>query len=270
MDYSLYKTIIPAASFSNIGIQFVPISNALTPYVQCIWFVSENASKTRSIQEKFYPDAGSSITFNITPNTVKAFFFHHAKVCAKQWELGTRYISIRLKPGAAKALLGIDIDERNNLDIELPLFNSPHFYSISRLLDLLYSKKAFEQIVTIQDWLTQLCQRTDFANQKWQGLLESSASSLTPPQQLANDCGMSRRTLERHLKKHFGFSPNQLHHFAQIRHARYQLMSSSNTLSDIALECGFFDQAHFTNMFREHALETPLQYRKRKLSQISN
>ncbi|AFS37813.1 helix-turn-helix domain-containing protein [Alteromonas macleodii] len=118
--------------------------------------------------------------------------------------------------------------------------------------------------------MIELAENTDGAFQKWERMLYQSMNLLVPPQHLADQFGVSRRTLERQFRTNFGFSPNKLYQFAQIRHARSLLTSNSEALSHIALACGYFDQAHFTHSFSDFALETPLQYRKRKLSQIYN
>lgn len=257
--------IIPASSFADIGLQLMPVSPLLSQWVQCLWLLMENSCGTSVYQEKLYPDAGSSLTFEITPTHASVALFHHAQVCTQPWILTNRYISIRLRPGAARALFGVTLEATDNHQVALPRTDA-----LCRLLDSLPALSAALQVRVIEDWLSGIEIRTSDSGQRWSQILQQAFVGLIPPQQLATEFGYSRRTLERHWRKQFGFTPNQLYGFAQIRHAREQLIATQDELSDIALRCGFYDQAHFTNVFRERALETPLQYRKRKLSQISN
>ncbi len=79
---------------------------------------------------------------------------------------------------------------------------------------------------------------------------------------------MTRRTLERKLKREVGVTPGQLVAYARLDRARHRLLETTLPLAEIALQCGYYDQAHFTHAFQSLAYETPAAYRKRKLSQI--
>lgn len=265
MQTPQYDHIIPAASFAGTGVQIAPVRPNLRRWVQCLWVAFETNRNETFHHEKLYPDAGSSLTFEISPRGAQAAFFYHASVCTQRWDLHKRFISVRLRAGAGAALFGIRVESTGNQKLSIPMTSA-----LARLLSQLPEASAAVQLRLIEGWLEGLCKLAGNALDKWSKLLTIAFTSLTPPQQLAAQQGLSRRTLERQLRNRFGFSPNQLYGFAQIRHARTQLITTQAELSDIALRCGFYDQAHFTNSFHERALETPGQYRTRKLSQISN
>jgi two-component system response regulator YesN len=48
----------------------------------------------------------------------------------------------------------------------------------------------------------------------------------------------------------------------RIDYARYLLKNTDRSMADIASECGFFDQSHFTKSFRAVEGSPPLRYRK--------
>jgi len=265
MQLPHYDDIIPAASFAGTGVQIAPVTPHLRRWVQCMWVAFETNRSATFHHDKLYPDAGSSLTFEICPTGAQVAFLYHASVCTQGWDLHKRYISIRLRAGPGAALFGIRVESTVNQKLVIPM-NS----ALERLLNQLPEATVAAQLALIEGWLEGVCKHADNSIDKWSTLLATAFTSLTPPQMLAQQYGLSRRTLERQCRNRFGFSPNQLYGFAQIRQARAQLMGSQDTLSDIALRCGFYDQAHFTNSFHERALETPWQYRKRKLSQISN
>ncbi|MDV6316454.1 helix-turn-helix domain-containing protein [Idiomarina sp. HP20-50] len=269
MSYNKFD-IIPAASFSDIGLKMVPPLRCLSSWVQCLWANDGSKSNPQRVEEKLYPDAGSSLTFEIRNTEIKARYFHHTRVFAHRWDLSTKHISVRFRAGGARALLGLDIDDLQNIEIDLLDTAFPQRSSLQLLMDTLPALSTTQQIEAVQNWLLTLSCRAQEPHYKWSTLLARASTDLIPPQQLALQNGLSRRTLERQLRKYLGFTPNQLHRFAQIRKARQHLIMTPDSLSDIALACGYFDQAHFTNAFREQALETPLQYRQRKMSQISN
>lgn len=262
--------IIPAASFASMPLQLVQPSLALSPWVQCIWHSETSNSITGYIEEKFYPDAGASLTFDIHNGRVSARYLHHARVCTERWDPAHAYISIRFHPGAAKKLLGLEVQSANNLEIDLLCNVTDAPKGIVEVADRLPGLLGLAQVALIEHWLMGLIPAVSAADAKLSGLIQFAAQTLLPPQQLTDHVGCSRRTLERKVRKQFGFSPNQLHVFAQIYRARKLLINSPQSLGDIALQCGYFDQSHFANAFREHTFETPKQYRQRKLSQFSN
>lgn len=270
MNASTIENIIPAASFKQIDIAFVTPINAISRFVQCIWIVDRPKGSPSILNEKFYPDAGASLTFYIDQTSCEAKLFYHTEVCAMPWKLSGRQISIRFKPGALKRLFGFKLDDSKNLQIEFAEVLVKELESYLRLQEYLEGETIDNQCSAIQDWLAHIIENCDTRIQKWEHMLYQSVNLLVPPQSLADQFGVSRRTLERQFRANFGFSPNKLHQFAQIRQARSLLGCTSNQLSEVALACGYFDQAHFTHVFSTFALETPRQYRTRKLSQIYN
>ena len=50
----------------------------------------------------------------------------------------------------------------------------------------------------------------------------------------------------------------------RINKARKLLSESNKTISDIAEECGFYDQSHFTKIFKRMRGITPGGYRRRR------
>ncbi|WP_394224435.1 helix-turn-helix domain-containing protein [Alteromonas gracilis] len=269
--HALYSNdIIPAASFKQMDIVFVPPSPCLKRFVQCIWVIDKTAPSTTSVNEKLYPDAGASLTFFINPTHCKALLFHQTHVCELPWKPLNRQVSIRFRPGALKQLFGLQIDDNTNQEIDFELVLKTQRDSYRRLLENLVGKSISQQCSAIQSWLQHSVESSHASAQKWEQVLYQSMNLLVPPQHIADQHGVSRRTLERQFRNHFGFSPNKIYQFAQIRNARSLLASNKLEISQVALASGYFDQAHFTHAFRSFALETPFQYRKRKLSQIYN
>ena len=265
------KRIIPAASFKHLDIGFVTPARCLQKFVQSIWVIDTTKVPLPATQrEKFYPDAGTSLTFFINGTQCEAKWFYHTQTCTVPWELCGRQISIRFWPGVSKRLFDVRFSNSKNQLIDIALLMTKHLNSYHRLQAKLIDKSLDEQLIAIQHWLNIIAKESDQRAHKWGSLLHQSTSLLVPPQRLADQFGIGRRTLERQCRSHFGFSPNKLYQYAQLHQARKLLSTSTESLSQIALACNYFDQAHFTHAFSSLALETPYQYRKRKLSQIYN
>ncbi|TCV74511.1 AraC family transcriptional regulator [Neorhizobium sp. R1-B] len=92
-------------------------------------------------------------------------------------------------------------------------------------------------------------------------LVENFASDVGL-EELAEVAGLSRAHLIRAFRKEFHITPHSFLTDIRIREARKRL-SRGGPPAEIALECGFADQAHFTRHFKSRTGLTPGQYRAR-------
>lgn len=81
-------------------------------------------------------------------------------------------------------------------------------------------------------------------------------------QQLATAAKMSLRAFERQFLAGFHLTPQKYLRKLRLRIASRALIYSGESLSDVALNCGFADQSHFTREFRRQFGRTPREYRE--------
>ncbi|MDR2874987.1 MAG: AraC family transcriptional regulator [Methylobacillus sp.] len=79
---------------------------------------------------------------------------------------------------------------------------------------------------------------------------------------LANVAGMSRTLFIQCFKASFSETPYQYIIHARIRRSQSMLAGSRTPLVEIALLCGFADQAHFCRSFQKSTGMTPTRYRR--------
>ena len=80
---------------------------------------------------------------------------------------------------------------------------------------------------------------------------------------LAKECGLSLSAFERHFKKSFHLTPIQYLNRYRIQQSCTALSQTDAPISAIAMDCGFYDQSHFTRSFLRVLHTTPAAYRKR-------
>jgi AraC family transcriptional regulator len=80
---------------------------------------------------------------------------------------------------------------------------------------------------------------------------------------LAELLGMSRYYFVRLFKQSMGVTPYQYVLQQRVERAKVLLKHRERAISDIALECGFANQSHFTKNFRQLTGVTPKVYRQR-------
>lgn len=97
-------------------------------------------------------------------------------------------------------------------------------------------------------------------------LVESIHDNLDQPlrtEQLARQIGLSSIQLDRRMKRVFGLSTKKFIMKCRLEKATRQLESTDQSISEIALACGFHDQSSLTRHFRAATSDTPARFRRR-------
>ena len=79
---------------------------------------------------------------------------------------------------------------------------------------------------------------------------------------IAAESGYSRTHFLRTFRQSMGYSPHQWLTRLRIEEAKIRLQKASNSLIDIALDCGFSSHGHFSSTFRRIVGVTPREYRR--------
>jgi AraC-like DNA-binding protein len=80
-------------------------------------------------------------------------------------------------------------------------------------------------------------------------------------QQLARLAHLSVRAFERKFRSSFHLTPHKYLRKLRLRMASRALVYTNQSLANVALNCGFVDQSHFSREFRRHFGRTPRDYR---------
>lgn len=79
---------------------------------------------------------------------------------------------------------------------------------------------------------------------------------------LAEITGLSLSQFDRRFKELFQMTPSNYIHRVRVNAARSMLEKSGESIGEIAVECGFYDQSHFTKRFKRVIGMSPSAYRK--------
>jgi len=93
------------------------------------------------------------------------------------------------------------------------------------------------------------------------GALEDAGGGLRLGR-LAATCGLNASHLARAFKRHMGCSVGEYARQSRVSRARCLLAASPLALADVAAECGYADQAHFSREFRRLCGTTPRAFRR--------
>ena len=199
-----------------------------------------------------------------------------------RWHARSDVIVITLDPEKverfAQTELGLLLDTQQLND--LPQFSDPDLCSAGVILrdalvaDDISSAVMFEAMSRV--FLVKLLQRygkrrpeeialsSKFTSQKYRlvlGYIQSRLDQTISVDDLARQAGMSPSHFSRVFKDTLGSTPMQYVLAYRIEQAASMMQEANRPLGDIALACGFADQAHFTRSFKQVTGKTPRQYR---------
>ena len=100
--------------------------------------------------------------------------------------------------------------------------------------------------------------------------MEENNSSKLTVDDLSKTVNMSTPNFFRYFKKVFNTSPMEYLKKIRIAHATAMLSSTDKPISFIAQECGFFDQSHFTNVFKQSTNMKPKEFRQKAQNKTDN
>lgn len=92
--------------------------------------------------------------------------------------------------------------------------------------------------------------------------MKENISETVQLKELSSAAGLSRNLFIDRFKCSTRQTPHQYLLDMRVRHGRYLLKNSSMPIQEIALNCGFSDQAHFCTVFKRKLAMTPLNYRR--------
>ncbi|MFQ6228632.1 helix-turn-helix domain-containing protein [Nocardia sp. NPDC002869] len=188
---------------------------------------------------------------------------HHGRMCSVQ---------VQLAPSAARRLLGVPLSELRNSAVDLGEFFGA---SAPRLAGRLAETASWpERFGLVADYLRQRgAPAEDVADPVLAGAVARlrATRGRIPIAALADECGWSRRHLDRRFADGIGLPPKT---YASLQRFSAALAAVTETpapdLCRIASAAGYFDQSHLIRDFQRFAGTSPLRLRSEAMSRSSN
>jgi len=254
------------------GLQSAFPQGALSDLIQCFWSLDHGSARVEPASpqlasRKLYPDGGLSLMIRLDRSTPSATLLFNRQTILQPFPLSEALLSVRFNPGVLHGLFGLSPAECLSDEIEFAdLLQGVARSEFSFLLEQLFELDAAERMTRLEAWFAAYLGQKNPCRRRLVHLprmLDSPHGQLT---EVASDLGMSTRTLERHCMREIGMAPSALLECLRMRNARRLLAAPELSLAELALACGYYDQAHFSRAFSDFVGETPGTYRRRKLS----
>lgn len=206
------------------------------------------------------PDGTIDILFTCTPTKTEAQVCGSVKKGSKvKLEQGNRYFGARFFPGAAEQLLECPLDQFTEKQVELLDVQK----NAKRLINKIGSSASFEERVRhFENYYLKITR--DKGKLPW--LVSYMLNEIDKKngeiriQELADKTGYSTRHIHNQFKQHVGIPPKLYIRILRFQHCFGLLRSSSaSDFTTLAVDAGYYDQAHFIKEFKEFSLNTPTQ-----------
>jgi transcriptional regulator GlxA family with amidase domain len=92
-------------------------------------------------------------------------------------------------------------------------------------------------------------------------LMESNIEVPLSLPNIANNCSLSLRQIERLFPKYRGVTPSQYYLSLRLSHAKQLLLNTNNSVIDISIATGFETQSYFTACYRKFFGSSPRSHR---------
>lgn len=260
----------PPGNFRHLGLQWFAPPPSLLPWVQCYWVAQLPLLSSVEFNENLYPDGGTSLCIDFRPDNLPLIHFNaYHQTSQMRFSSGVDRMGIRFHPGGAFQLLGLEMSDLMGTEHDIDDLG------ISSLIELretlMVAGNIPQRVWQCDNWLLQLAAQASAHRGMVQHLLHQIAVTREPIEILSNKMPISRRQLERKFQLEVGMAPAQIKQLHRVKQARIMISRQPELpLAQVALDTGFYDQAHFIRQFQKVTGQTPGKYREKKMSQKYN
>ncbi len=261
-------------NLANLGFQLAAASRFLRPYVQSYWSFWRETPLPIYREEYMHPRGGFGIVFNFGDPVYldgriinEPIFLDGANTQSRKMGfLGQiDLIGVRFQEGGAYPFLGVPLHELRNEHAFLDVLDRRQMLQFYGRLGETTGLCA--RIQLLDQWLIErlgLGKDRSVLIPPSLALLRQQDGQLSIPE-LAQELAVSQRQLERLFRFQVGMSPKQYARLIRVETARLALKQlCTQTTTRLAVDLGFYDQAHFIREFRAVVGMTPFAYQRRK------
>lgn len=256
---------------------FQPVQ-ALKPFIKSIEIVESTHFQSEGVSNQYLPDGYFELGINLSKGKLEfrnvfnppMALVNPVSYFAGQGTSGVYILPqghflllmVKIYPWAGQCLTAFPLGELTNTICEGRLIFERGLDELEE--KLLAATNHTQRVIFVQHFLVRQLRR---CNQKIHPVLRTTTLKLFQTEgqvnlgTLCKTSDASQRTIQRLFRKAYGIRPKQLSQQLRLRHfARLRAVTPEASLTELALRCGYFDQAHFNHDFRVVAGTTPREF----------
>jgi AraC-like DNA-binding protein len=171
--------------------------------------------------------------------------------------------SISFQPYGAKLFFDLPLSEFYDQNISLKYLLKD---KVKQLESTLYESKSFEEKICIVEKF--LFNQLKNCNKKYElnrirnsVMLINQSKGLIDIERLSSSACLSRKQYERCFAEYIGSSPKQFLRTVRFQNTLLEKQTNKSiNLTELAYNCGYYDQSHMINEYKQLSGKTPSQY----------
>lgn len=251
-----------------------PVPRDLVPFVKCIWSLEGDEPIYHAPRERILPDGCVELVIHFEDPFRTHFANGETALQPQSFVAGQMRRFLEIEPAGRMGLIAVRFHARGAY-----LFFPTSLTAVASAvveMDAVWTKGArdlTERIVLarsigarvrlVEEWLYAALRQGnpyDRAVDRCLELIDREAGQIRVAQ-LASEIGLCSRQLNRRFENAVGVTPKRFARVSRfLKGVRHLRRRSDLTLTNTALECGYFDQAHFNHDFRKFAGMTPTDF----------
>lgn len=240
----------------------------LNSFVECFWTLEGDGPSPGSVPERILPDGCVELILNFGER-FSEHQHNRREIQPRHFLVGqmsgpilispngaVQLLGIRFHPGGTSAFVRVPMNELTDRIAELGSLSSELERELLSVCECLPSLT--EKIAAVESALIGRLLRASHDSSAMQLAARIVQSAgLISVDQLATDAGISSRQLERRFLREIGVGPKLLGRILRFQQVFRAVERLDAAWATIAVECGYYDQAHLIRDFNQFAGQTP-------------
>lgn len=256
-----------------MGRQILKPSAELAPYVKYYWTLSDCAHQTQSRKQRIVPNGLPELTFyfeDIPDYSRQGQSIRSCSVLNGQQDRfydvlvrgSLNMFSVVFQAWAVKLFFQVPASELYNINLPADTLLKAKVRELeSRLAG---SRAAEEKVIVVERFLMK--QLSTHREYELMRICRSMAAinrsgGRAGVEELSSLACLSRKQFERCFREQVGISPKKFLKVVRFQYVLFrQQTSPANSLTELAYDCGYYDQSHMINDFKSLSGMTPKAY----------
>jgi AraC-like DNA-binding protein len=247
-----------------------PPAADLAPWIECFWTRGAGPAPSGAETYRVLPDGCADVIFAIGRRADGFVVGPMTRAIVVPASGATRMFGVRFHPGAAGAFLPVPLRTLVDQRVALDSIWTGSAATTQRLAEASAAGCALDAFES--ELRARLQRAAAIPFPRTRALIERLASQPEGASvaDMAARAGITRQHLRRVFETHVGYGPKKLARILRLRRALRLLDTRGGaTLAAVALDAGYYDQAHMNADFRDLAGRPPLGLREQAAGSIS-